>query len=66
MITKQDKYIAAIYCRLSSEDGQAGESGSIETQKTLLTQYCMDQNFIVGDYYCDGADIIGLNQKTLI
>ena len=53
MITKQDKYIAAIYCRLSSEDGQAGESGSIETQKTLLTQYCMDQNFIVGDYYCD-------------
>ncbi len=53
MLTKQDKYTAAIYCRLSSDDGQLGESGSIETQKTLLTQYCKEQEFIVGDYYCD-------------
>lgn len=30
----------AIYCRLSQDDGSAGESGSIQTQKTLLTQYC--------------------------
>ena len=27
----------AIYCRLSQDDGSAGESGSIQTQKTLLT-----------------------------
>ena len=25
----------AIYCRLSQDDGSAGESGSIQTQKTL-------------------------------
>ena len=30
---------AAIHCRLSQDDGSVGESGSIQTQKTLLTQY---------------------------
>lgn len=53
MLTKQEKYNAAVYCRLSSDDGQAGESGSIQTQKTLLTQYCQEQNFHIVDYYCD-------------
>ena len=53
MITKQDKYTAAIYCRLSSDDGQAGESGSIETQKALLTRYCKEQGYAIGDCYCD-------------
>ena len=53
MIAKQEKYTAAIYCRLSSDDGQLGESGSIETQKTLLTQYCKEQGFAIGDVYCD-------------
>ena len=53
MITKQNKYNAAVYCRLSSDDGQSGESGSIQTQKTLLTQYCKDHGFPVASYYCD-------------
>ena len=43
----------AIYCRLSQDDGQVGESGSIQTQKTLLTQYCSDHHFSVYDTYCD-------------
>lgn len=43
----------AIYCRLSQDDGQTGESGSIQTQKTLLTQYCNDHHFAISDYYCD-------------
>ena len=43
----------AIYCRLSQDDGQTGESGSIQTQKTLLTQYCNDHHFVISDYYCD-------------
>lgn len=43
----------AIYCRLSQDDGSAGESGSIQTQKTLLTQYCKEHNIHVADYYCD-------------
>jgi len=53
MITKQKEYIAAIYCRLSADDGQVGESGSIETQKTMLAQYCKDHGFAIGDIYCD-------------
>ena len=44
---------AAIYCRLSQDDGSAGESGSIQTQKTLLTQYCNEHNITISDYYCD-------------
>ena len=43
----------AIYCRLSQDDGSAGESGSIQTQKTLLTQYCKEHNIRIIDYYCD-------------
>lgn len=44
---------AAIYCRLSQDDGNTGESGSIQTQRTLLTQYCKENHFTVIDCYCD-------------
>jgi len=47
------EYKAAIYCRLSQDDGSVGESGSIQTQKTLLTQYCKDNHINVVDCYCD-------------
>jgi DNA invertase Pin-like site-specific DNA recombinase len=53
VITKQDKYTAGIYCRLSADDGQAGESGSIQNQKTLLTQFCKEKGFPIHDYYLD-------------
>lgn len=43
----------AIYCRLSQDDGSVGESGSIQTQKTLLTQYCKEHGIHIADYYCD-------------
>ena len=49
----QNKEIAAVYCRLSQDDGSVGESGSIQTQKTLLTQYCQEHRIEIGDYYCD-------------
>ena len=52
-MTKKATYSVGIYCRLSVDDGQAGESGSIETQRTLLTQYCKEQGFPIHDYYCD-------------
>ena len=45
--------IAGIYSRLSQDDGNTGESGSIQTQKTLLTQYCKEHHIPIGDYYCD-------------
>lgn len=44
---------AAIYCRLSQDDGSVGESGSIQTQKTLLTQYCKEHHIKIGDCCCD-------------
>ncbi len=47
------KEIAAIYCRLSQDDGSTGESGSIQTQKAILTQYCEEQHITIGGYYCD-------------
>ena len=46
-------YRAALYCRLSQDDGSIGESESIQTQKTLLTQYCKERNIFIVDCYCD-------------
>jgi site-specific DNA recombinase len=53
MIIKQQTYSAAIYCRLSVEDNVSGESGSISTQRTLLTQYCKDKGLNVSGFYVD-------------
>ena len=48
-----EKEIAAIYCRLSQDDGDLGESGSIQTQKAILTRYCKDNHIDIGEIYCD-------------
>ena len=45
--------IAAIYCRLSQDDGDLGESGSIQTQKAILTRYCKENHITIGKYYWD-------------
>ena len=44
---------AAIYCRLSQDDGNAGESNSIQTQKALLKQYCAENRIPIAGVYCD-------------
>lgn len=53
MIEKEKEYRAALYCRLSSDDAYLGESGSIKTQRSLLTQYCKENNIPVYDVYTD-------------
>ena len=67
MITRQQAYTegtsalaisspiwnAAIYCRLSVDDQSLQESGSIQTQRTLLTDYCRQHSFNIVDYYID-------------
>lgn len=53
MIEKENEYRAALYCRLSSDDAYLGESGSIQTQKALLTQYCRENNIPIYDTYAD-------------
>lgn len=44
---------AALYCRLSVDDGNYGGSVSIDTQKVLLEQYCKDHAITSYTFYCD-------------
>lgn len=50
---KQQHYKAALYCRLSVDDGNFGGSVSIETQKILLEQYCKDHKITDYKFYYD-------------
>ena len=51
----KQQYNTALYLRLSRDDELKGESGSISTQRTMLTQYCTEQKMrIVGEYVDDG------------
>ncbi len=52
-MNKQQHYKAALYCRLSVDDGNFGGSVSIETQKVLLEQYCKDHSITDYTFYCD-------------
>ena len=45
--------IAAIYCRLSREDGDSKESNSITSQKEILTLYAKNNGFEVSKIYVD-------------
>ena len=57
---EQTIYSAAVYCRLSKDDEQAGESVSIETQKMMLTDFCHERGFSIYDIYADDG-YSGLN-----
>ena len=46
--TKQNNI--AIYCRLSLDDRNEGDSSSIQTQKMMLEQYARSNNFNIVDY----------------
>ena len=52
---KQRDITAAIYCRLSRDDGGDAESNSIGNQREILNRYATDHGFIVcGEYVDDG------------
>ena len=54
-MVKQQIYNTALYLRLSRDDELQGESGSISTQREMLTQYCREHGLsIVGEYVDDG------------
>lgn len=63
-------YNAAIYCRLSKDDGTdadnnnpQGESISIGTQKMMLEKYCNEQGYhIYGNYADDGYSGLNFNR----
>ena len=50
----------ALYCRLSKDDETTGESLSIETQKTMLTQYAKENGLMPIELYIDDG-YSGLN-----
>lgn len=53
-------YSTALYLRYSKDDGQLGDSSSIETQRLMLEKYCRDNSFKVYSEYVDDG-YTGLN-----
>ena len=45
--------ITALYCRLSSDDGNEGDSNSIVNQKAILGKYASDKGFPNPQFYVD-------------
>ena len=52
-MNRTKKYMAALYCRLSRDDGNTGESMSIWPQKAMLKQYAEQNHIAIYDYYID-------------
>jgi len=50
---KQQKKIAALYCRLSRDDEYQGDSMSIQHQKEYLSNYAKDNGYPHTEYYVD-------------
>ena len=50
---KSNNCIVGIYVRLSRDDERAGESLSIENQKSLLVRYVNEKGWILHDIYVD-------------
>lgn len=51
--TMNRESVTALYCRLSVDDDNEGESLSIENQKRLLTQYADEKGFFNTRFYVD-------------
>ena len=48
-----DRQDYALYCRLSQEDMQAGESESIQNQKLILQKYADEHHFFNTRFFVD-------------
>ena len=56
-------YTAALYLRLSKDDGLMDkDSASIDTQRDMLTRFCSENNIIIHDFYIDNG-FTGLNTE---
>ena len=56
----KESYHAGLYCRLSKDDDQQGESVSIATQRAILSAHCQEQGYEIHDVYIDDG-YSGLN-----
>jgi len=52
-LKQSNKQITALYCRLSREDEQSGESNSIQNQRVLLTDYADKHGYTNTKIYAD-------------
>ena len=52
-MNKPDTKITALYCRLSRDDEQQGESYSIKNQKQILEKYAKDNGFKNTRFFVD-------------
>lgn len=59
-MNSKDTYRAGLYCRLSKDDDQQGESVSIATQRAILSAHCHEQGYKIHDVYIDDG-YSGLN-----
>ena len=57
---KNKNYMVGIYCRLSRDDDQSGESTSIGTQRSILSDYCAQNQYHIHKVYVDDG-YSGLN-----
>ena len=51
--TMKTKYKAALYCRLSRDDGNVQESSSIQTQKEMLSRYARENGISETQFFID-------------
>ena len=56
----KENYRAGLYCRLSKDDDQQGESVSIATQRAILSAHCQERGYEIYDVYVDDG-YSGLN-----
>lgn len=57
---EQTIYSAAVYCRLSKDDEQAGESVSIETQELICKGWFLPPNtYDCGSFVVNGTAVVG-------
>jgi len=57
---------AAVYCRVSKDDEGDNESSSIQTQRTMLENYCTGQGWeVVAVYQDDGYTGLNTNRPDL-
>ena len=50
---KQSEKITALYCRLSRDDDQQGDSNSIVNQKAFLSRYAQEKGFRNTEFFVD-------------
>ena len=50
---KQSDKITALYCRLSRDDDQQGDSNSIVHQRAFLTKFAKEKGFRDLEYFVD-------------